>query len=109
MDPLFRHRARLGIGAYFALRFLGLIVLWWAGRTSAPGADAPRLFEALFFLGTAALLWGCWALALSKGRSGWLGLAGLAGVLGLIVLALLPDRAPATPPEAPGRGAPAPH
>ena len=56
MDPLFRHRARLGIGAFFALRFLGLIVYSSAGRLSEAGADSLRLFEALVVLGTVAAL-----------------------------------------------------
>jgi hypothetical protein len=101
VDPLFRHRARLGIGAFFALRFLGLIVYSSAGRLSEAGADSLRLFEALVVLGTVAALWGCWALARGKGYPAWLGLAGLAGILGIVVLALLPDRTPPGPAGSP--------
>jgi hypothetical protein len=97
----YRHRARLGIGGFFALRFAGLISLWSAAQWGNGEGGAPRVFEFVFVLGTAALLWGCWALARGKGHSPWWGLLGLAGVVGLVVALLLPDRAPS---EAPGSG-----
>jgi hypothetical protein len=101
VDPLWRHRARLAVGAFLGLRFLGLIILSTAGPLGRSGVDTQRLFEIVFFLGSAAALWGAWALARGKGYSGWFGLAGLAGLLGLIVLVLLSDRAPAPPAAAP--------
>ncbi|KAB2962039.1 MAG: hypothetical protein F9K18_10370 [Thermoanaerobaculia bacterium] len=105
MIASFRHRARLGIGGFFALRFLGLII-WSTARGGDAGGGVQRLFEFVFVLGTAFLLWGCWALAKGKGRSAWWALLGLAGIVGLVVALLLPDRAPAgTTAVAPEGGA----
>jgi hypothetical protein len=103
----FRHRARLGIGGFFALRFAGLITLWSASQWGGGEDGAPRLFELLVVLGTASLVWGCWALAKGKGLSAWWALLGLAGVVGLVVALLLPDRIPGGEPAATAGSGPA--
>lgn len=108
MIASYRHRARLGIGGFFALRFAGLIALWWAAQWGDGDGSAPRVFELVFVLGTASLAWGCWALAKGKGRSDWWGLLGLAGVVGLVVALLLPDRIPGGEPAASAASGPVP-
>jgi hypothetical protein len=86
----YRQLSKLLVAGYFAARLAGLIPVFLA---AGAGYSSSPLFYAVYLAGTVLLFWGCWALARSKGYSGWFALVGLAGILGLVALALFPDRA----------------
>ncbi len=93
-------RAYLGVALYFLFKFAAIV---FAVASGGDGPVATPVFYGIFLLGTAFLIWGCWAQARMKGYSGWLAIFGVFEFFGLIILALLPDRAKSVGPAAQAR------
>lgn len=83
-------KANLGVVLYFVFKFVAIV---FAIASGGDGPIATPVFYAIFFLGTAFLVWGGSAQARMKGYSGWLGAIALLELLGLIILAMLPHKA----------------